>query len=461
MNQSENGKTPELLWRMAQQAGANPSLLAHSISAYGKQKGMQWREMAEKWRIQPEKLSRLALCRRPQPQQYDEDLARIAAYADVPRPVLQEVLQAVGLANGRSTPNRPHLWQRATDMMLQNRRAVISAVAAFVFLLVSAFVLAQPEQGTPATLVVFEGRASVVQRGAVPLVASGSVVDVAAGQMLAVRAGDKINLGQNDAAQLRLYDGSVVDLFDGTSLEITELLTNEKTYRVRLTLLAGRTLSSVSRALGAGDAFEIRTPSSTASVRGTVFRVNVITAEWTYVACDEGVVRVVMGDLMVELRAGEEVNAIVGRPLFVQPQNTPGELPAPIPAATADPTPEPSPTADETEAEAETTSDPSDNARGVNRTNPSVAPPILPDGAAPSESSGPPPLPTQVQPPPLPTQAQPPPPIVPTPSGPPANVPNPPPQVPGNPPGDTPGNPPGGGGVPPGHDGVPPGQNRP
>lgn len=464
MDHGENKEAPELLWYMAQRASANPALLAQAINDYAGQEGLRWPELAHQWRIQPEQLARLALCVRPQSQADDGDLAQMAAYTGIAKRPLQDILLTLGVANGRSAP---HLWQRVRHTILQQRRVMVAAAAAFIFLLVSAFVLAQPEPGTPATLVVFEGQAVVVQRSALPLVTSGSAVEVAAGHMLAVRAGDKITLGLNDAAQLRLYDGSTVDLFEDTSLEINELLTHEKSYRVRLTLLAGRTLSSVSRALGAGDAFEIRTPSSTASVRGTIFRVEVITADWTYVACDEGVVRVVMGEQSVELQAGEEVNAILERPLLVQPQHVPAPPPAPTPAPTTQPTPLPTPTAIFGEPEAAAPTAEADALPEADAPTPAIAPEVDVPAITPTLRSVPPPLPTQA--PPLPTQAAPPlptlPPAAPPPPdpqpGPPPSVPNPPPEVPGNPPGDTPGNPPGGGGVPPGQGGLPPGQTRP
>jgi hypothetical protein len=354
-------------------------------------------------------------------------------------------------------------------MMRKRRLLIASGLVAIVFLLAGAFALAQPEQGTPATLLVLEGHAEVIQKGTFGF--NNSAVTVSDGQAMAVRAGDKINLGLPGSARLRFSDGSTVDLFEYTSLEINELLTTEKSYRVRLTLLTGRTLSSVSRALGIGDAFEIRTPSSTASVRGTVFRVDVITPEWTYVSCDRGAVHVTMGDQFVDLQAGEEVNAIAGRPLLVQPQAATSQPAAPLvetaPTEPPPPTNEPTPT-DEAAETTQNTS-PASNAVEARPQLSTVTPPL---GNATQPPPTPEPTPSVQVPPPLPTQAPPPaanppsppdnPPVPPNnPSDPPDNAPNPPPQVPGNPPGDTPGNPPGGGGLPPGQGGSPPGQNRP
>lgn len=333
--------------------------------------------------------------------------------------------------------------------MLQ-RRIWIIGIALVTVLLVSAFVAAQPMQGTEATLVVSTGEATVIQTGAVPLLSSKSSVSLSAGQALAVYTGDKISLGKESMGELRLHGGSVIDLAGGTSLEVTELNTNENTYRVRLNLLAGRTVSRVVKALGIGDAFEIRTPSSTASVRGTVFTVAVIAPDATYFSCDEGVVHIVMGDQSVDIRAGEEVDAVVGRPLLVQPQAgpEPTAVPAPIThlAPTAvPPTPQPIPTVIPAPVAHEKSADKAVSEVIVATANPVISKDPLAEPTADTDNPAPGDNPDPEK-------------------DKPENLPNSPSQVPGNTPADTPGNgnPPDAGGIPPGQGGTPPGQeNKP
>jgi hypothetical protein len=65
--------------------------------------------------------------------------------------------------------------------------------------------------------------------------------------------------------------------------------------------------------MGVDDTFEIRTPSSSASVRGTTFYVEVLGPDSTYVAVDEGIVGVQMESQQVDVRAGEEVTATLGQ----------------------------------------------------------------------------------------------------------------------------------------------------
>ena len=116
--------------------------------------------------------------------------------------------------------------------------------------------------------------------------------------------------------------GAAVELSENTQLEVQELATNDDQFRVRLKMLTGRTVSRVLRLLGVGDAFEISTPSSTVSVRGTVFVVQVLDANTTYVGCDKGVVWVVSGDQQAEVPAGQELIVTQNQAPKIQPKPT-------------------------------------------------------------------------------------------------------------------------------------------
>jgi len=190
-----------------------------------------------------------------------------------------------------------------------------------------AVAFAQPKR-SEATLVVSSGRASVMasRTSIFPGIRAESMLS--AGDIMAVSANDEISVMAGSSAQLRLYDGSTVDLFENSTLQVNELLTDEDSYRVRLHMLSGKTVSRVIRLLGVGDAFEVSTPSSTASVRGTVFTVAVLGPDSSFIACDEGVVHVEMGDLQADVVAGTELMAISGQTLQVVPQQ---EADPPVP----------------------------------------------------------------------------------------------------------------------------------
>ncbi len=201
-----------------------------------------------------------------------------------------------------------------------NMRARTIGLAVLFLLVLATFVMAQ-SGGTDATLIVSAGQVVVNQSGGT-LFATSAETAVSAGNAITVREGDTIQLTEAAAAQLRLKDGSTIDLSGGTTLVVSELVNTDASYRARFRLLAGRAFSQVVHLLRPNDSFEIKTPSSTASVRGTQFTVEVISTEVSYYAVEEGIVRVTMDDLAVDVTAGHEVTAVVGQQLQVVPSNT-------------------------------------------------------------------------------------------------------------------------------------------
>ncbi|MCA9972428.1 MAG: FecR domain-containing protein [Anaerolineales bacterium] len=473
------------LLRMAQQAGKNEQLLGSLVHAYSQGTGQSWSEIAAELAISSEQLARLALCSRPAS---GSDVAQIAQHAGMGQ---HQLTQFIRRAERPFSPPSTSRLSR-TFANLPGRPFFAAGFAALIVLLLAAFAFAQPV-GSDATLVVSAGDVTLTQVSRRFLVVPEEAqLTISAGSAILVNQGDVVDLPPGSEAQLRLADGSSVDLLAGTRLALSEILIDDNTYRVRLHMLAGRTVSRVVRLLGQGDTYEIRTPSSTASVRGTVFTVEVISDTESYFACDEGVVYVTMGDDAVELHPGEEVYAAIGRPLVVQPQN-PVEEAAPTPqppqaAPTAPPsatdtpdTPATTPPTTNTAPETPAATPPSgsdDENDGPPAAVPGNPPADPPGQGDPPDAGGDPPgqgdppggsPPPQVHgkpPPDPPGQGDPP-----DPGGPPPGQGDddedpgggPPGQVPGNPPADPPGqgNPPGGGANPPGQGGTPPGQNKP
>lgn len=231
-------------------------------------------------------------------------------------------------------------------------RARTIGLAFLLMLVLVTFILAQAE-GPNATLVVSAGQVVVNQAGGTFFTAAGEMA-VPTGEVVVVREKDTIHLPKAASAQLRLNDGSTIDLSGGTTLTVSELVNNGYSYRARFSLLAGKTLSQVVRLLRPDDIFEIKTPSSTASVRGTRFTVEVNNATTTYYTVEEGIVQVTMGEQIVDVAAGYEVTAIVGQQLQVRPLTT---------TTTPEPSPEPafSPTETNTPVSTEDTREPENN----------------------------------------------------------------------------------------------------
>jgi len=200
---------------------------------------------------------------------------------------------------------------------MQRSGVQVISFAVLLALVLGAFAMVQPTE-SQATLVVSAGQAVVNQNETI-VFATVSNSAVSAGEAATVRQGDTIHLSETATAQLRLQDGSAIDLEAGTVLTVSELVTNDDSFRARFSQLAGKTFSQVVHLLKPDDAFEIRTPSSTASVRGTKFTVEVQSEEATHFSVTEGVVQVTMGEQMVEVAAGYQVTAVVGQMLQVIP----------------------------------------------------------------------------------------------------------------------------------------------
>lgn len=226
---------------------------------------------------------------------------------------------------------------------MQKSGAQVISFAVLLAIVLGAFAMIQPTEAQ-ATLVVSAGQAVVNQTEEIAFAAVSDTA-VAAGEVVTVQQGDTIHLSDTASAQLRLKDGSTIDLEQGTILTVSELVATNDSFRARFSLLTGKTFSQVVRLLKPGDAFEIRTPSSTASVRGTKFSVEVQSPETSHFSVTEGVVQVTMGEQLVDVPAGFQVTAVVGRMLQVVPTasttNPPpsnaNEADTPLPTATPAP----------------------------------------------------------------------------------------------------------------------------
>jgi hypothetical protein len=416
----------QMLIEMAQRAEKNEALCAGLIRKYGQRRGLQWEETARQMNMDSDRLAKLALCRRPRPNHLDQEVGQIAAYLGVEKNGLYRFFQA----NFQPAQAKPGLFDKLKASMSTPvpQRYIFALAAAVVIFLVGALIAFSPQPST-ATLVVTAGQVTVqTTRGTEQVVAAGQAASVKTGDSLAVKPGA--------AAQLRLKDGSSVDLSENTRVEVQELVTNDDQFRVRLKMLTGRTVSRVLRLLGAGEAFEISTPSSTVSVRGTVFVVEVLDANTTYVGCDKGVVWVVSGDQQAEVPAGQELIFTLNQAPKTQPKPT--QEPATPEGSEQDTPPTDPPISTPIPVKSPAASLPTAGAQPTPA--PATTEALAPNGA----------------------QASPGAPAVTSGSSGPKGTPNSPSQVPGSPPSVVPGkgNPPSGGAEPPGKGGEPPGQTK-
>lgn len=319
--------SPDMLLKMAQAATRNSGLLAHLIEERCQQKNITWAQLAAELQISEAQLAKLALCRQPGSRRFKADVAEAARYANIDPQKLIKFLQP---ASEQKVSKKP-FWQtslswpnRIGDQPMIVKRAIAFGVVLIAIFLISAVVFSQPAS-TEATLQVTIGEVVVQQT---TLLGQTTTVVVSGGETLTVSGSDTIEVLSDAAAVLYLFEGSTVELSANTQLELTEFADNGSDQQIYMTLLNGRILNRVTKLLGVDDAYQVRTPSSTASVRGTIFSVEVLDQLSSQIVVTEGIVAVSLGNEMAEVQAGEMVTAVTGQPLNVQPINNP-ELLAP------------------------------------------------------------------------------------------------------------------------------------
>ena len=411
----------DLLIKMARKAANNETLIANFIETYCQKNNTTWVEVAKQLNSTEKQLAKLALCRHPKEHAFAQETIQIAQYTSIDVNLLTTFMQPDSLLSSLKQKLRIKqmpVRQPRGELSMNKRRTITFAIALVAILFVSAFLFNQPTKANEtATLRVTTGKAIVTQTGTL----GSSAQIVAAGDSITLSTADTIKMADNSTAELFLFEGSQVDLTENSVLELTELTNNETDHQIYMTLFNGRIINRVTKLLGVDDAYEVRTPSSTASVRGTVFSVAVLNDNATEVNVAEGVVEVALGNEVARVHAGEMITAVTSKPLSVQsndgvpldptatPTNEPTDIP-PTGEVNEDPTDEPTneptdtPTAEESDeptgestepSESETEGEPSneeeevDIERGPPTQVPGHTPEDIPGNGNPPTGSGP------------------------------------------------------------------------
>jgi ferric-dicitrate binding protein FerR (iron transport regulator) len=101
---------------------------------------------------------------------------------------------------------------------------------------------------------------------------------------------DSIRTGVNSSASIILFKGSIIRLDENTEVTLVEIIQEEEN-SVSIQQNAGRTWNTVQKISGI-DNYEIQTPTTVASVRGTSFDVNVNESGGTIVSVIRGIVNI-------------------------------------------------------------------------------------------------------------------------------------------------------------------------
>ena len=117
----------------------------------------------------------------------------------------------------------------------------------------------------------------------------GSSVDPSGGEQL--REGDEISTGPDSGVTLQFPDGSTLTVRPMTQISVRSLITQKGSVKVEMNLEFGKLAAKVNKAQTATPDYSVKTPSATASVRGTRFTV-AYTSGTSSVAVSQGAVYV-------------------------------------------------------------------------------------------------------------------------------------------------------------------------
>ena len=139
-----------------------------------------------------------------------------------------------------------------------------------------------------------------------------------------VEQGEVVRTGENSHAVLTFFDGSTIEVEPDSELIVNTLkATSAGDIVMEIEQNVGRSWHVVSRALTPNSKYEVRTPTSVASVRGTAFLVSVQPDGGTNVQTTDGLVHTNAGGVEVQVPPGFQTNVAAG--------GTPPDAPTPAP----------------------------------------------------------------------------------------------------------------------------------
>jgi hypothetical protein len=164
------------------------------------------------------------------------------------------------------------------------RILIVALLAAGVFIPAALILTQQRASAASMVLSVLDGTAEVA-RGTAAFARAGD------GHVLVV--GDRVRTSEQGHAVVTFLDGSTQELEPATTITIDQAaVTANGAITIQIQQALGRTWSSVQKLARADSKFEIRTPSTTATVRGTGFVTDVLASGATTVTTTDGIVEV-------------------------------------------------------------------------------------------------------------------------------------------------------------------------
>jgi hypothetical protein len=340
----------------ARRAALREGYMAHALAQYRRREGIDEAELIASLALTPKGYTRLLLCRVPDPQHtdYEQRVARIAAYAGTSRATLMALLQAVHrsadscdtLAAAPAELRSRHgflawVWQSVAGRDVRPALHWAPAAAAIALGFVLLVLALGGRDAGRRTLV-----ASQLQ-GHAQITAADVEVWRAAPSIVEIEAGTQIRTPSHTTATLTLFEGSELALAAETQLTVLEMRRQADGHRtVVLQQDYGTVRFTIQPASDTFTQFEIRTPAAVIQVRGTEFVVMIELDGATHVDVIEGVVGVLAQHETVILHTGQALRVEGSSPHIIPTAWSPTATPTCTPQISpATPTSTPRPTA--------------------------------------------------------------------------------------------------------------------
>lgn len=336
----------------ARKAAERGDYMAYLLARYREHARISEAELIHLLKMTDKDYVRLMLCKIPDPQtdDFEQRVARLAAYSDAPAAKLKALI-LTGEIPARASA-LPISWTGAA--ILNRLRQIVSSYRGIsvwrwspvVALLILCLIVLTYGSLTRPDATESQAATALEVQGQVRIFTAGGNWQ-AASESAPITAGAQIRTQTQSTAKLALFDGSVMSLEEATQVTILEAQeTQGGPCTIVLEQSAGSVRYSVQPLPDTRSRFEVHTPVAVIRVRGTEFVVNVARDSGaTRVNVVEGQVAVSAGDETTILNAGEDHNIPTKQePAEDAPLPTPTDAPAsatptPTVAATASATP--------------------------------------------------------------------------------------------------------------------------
>ena len=159
---------------------------------------------------------------------------------------------------------------------------IIPVIIILCLIILTWYMLSNPSSTAKAQLIIDSGTVHFKHD-------SGSWVSAQNGMLL--YQSDSLKTGNNTTASVILFESSIIRLDSNTEITIEQIIQEEDEINVKIIQDSGRTWNTVAKISGI-DNYEVHTPTTVASVRGTSFDVNISDDGNTTIGVGNGTVKV-------------------------------------------------------------------------------------------------------------------------------------------------------------------------